>query len=205
MTSFIGNIVVRNGQGGREQIRAQAAAMIPDVLQEREAKLIELNEKHETDKHSYGFRCERFGDFLSLFISRGKEKYAGSLNLGVTQAISQNLGFEPDMKGEVTFRRGYGGRDYSQMVAEVVWDEYRPRALVHIEPPQLNDRSDHGYVMMSHSSDDYLHGLRVADCPRAAQDDKIKFEGPRATIFAPAGLGHNVYEKILQAIAAGER
>lgn len=57
----------------------------------------------KVDSNSYSFESNRWGDFLSVFIARGKQKYAGSLNLASVHEITLIPGHPPDMEGSVIY------------------------------------------------------------------------------------------------------
>lgn len=65
-----------------------------------EASKIEWNK----DSESYSFSAKRFGDFLTIYVSRGDQKYASALNIGHTREIKLVEGHGPDSNGTLRYR-----------------------------------------------------------------------------------------------------
>ncbi len=73
--------------------------------------------EHKRDCDGYKFKCERWGNFLNVSISRmanpGGEycvpkHWSGALNLDLIGAVTFVEGHAPDCEGEVTYRDGRG-------------------------------------------------------------------------------------------------
>jgi hypothetical protein len=113
---------------------AQLYEMARAVEGEQLAKSPQLHEDEMTafksDTDSYSFEAKRWGDFLSVFIARGKDKYSGSINLSSVKEIKLTQGHPPDLGGSVSYnvievpddpkstnsfayQCGAGNRDYS--------------------------------------------------------------------------------------------
>ena len=81
---------------------AQRAAI--DSLAKNRELLVASKEEWEKDSASYSFSAKRFGDFLTVYISRGGEKYASALNIGRAQEIRLVEGHVPDSNGELCYQ-----------------------------------------------------------------------------------------------------
>src|SRR4051794_27412369 len=86
----------------------KAEAMKPAIMAEQPVRLDKFLEEHITDGENYGFRCERWGDYLALFIKRGPvpdgkswgpttNRRCSSLNIGETREIKLSEGRAPDL------------------------------------------------------------------------------------------------------------
>lgn len=198
-----------------EELRAKAAAMIPEILAGREAKLAEFVRLHETDKRSFAFACKRHGQFLAVFVSRGPaqreyyqtfrdghpNKSAHAINLLGVQVISLGRGHEPDMLGRAAFHDPY----YSgEGIIRVDYEySYYPRY------PELafDAAAQQGAMFIGGGGRSALSNTHVAECPRGAQDDEVYFKGLGLRLKVPAGLGQSVFDAILleseQAVGTG--
>lgn len=197
----------------RMRLRTEAEGMKENLLAEQEERLLKFQTAHQADSQSYEFRCERWGDFLAVFIKRGStaerkswnsgrsNRVCSSLNIGISRKISLYAGHAPDMNGVAYFRAKNEQLDGSYVYKPVAIQpalSHSNRMLILDEPRQPGG----GLIYDGHLDD--LLGVSVQDCGRPAEDDRIRFEGPGATIFVPAGRGEEVYTAILSAIRAGE-
>lgn len=55
------------------------------------------------DSNSYSFEAKRWGDFLTIYVSRQGQKYAGSVNIGQTHEIILTEGHAPDLGGTLVY------------------------------------------------------------------------------------------------------
>lgn len=212
------------------EIEALAVTAETEALTKADALLAEAIAEHERDCGGYKFECRRWGDFLSLFIERQvidwgfeprpylAKTYATSVNIRETRELKLIEGNGPDSNGNLEYHvalrgddgssgwgTGYGRAPAPNGYHYYVWPDYpttKPtRRLFALDPrPEPNDR--YGMVM---DMNDYQPKHRTPNYPRAASDDQIRFEGIGATLFAPAGHGRAVYEKILREIGDYEK
>lgn len=191
-----------------EAVRQKIGDLIPDVIAERDGVMSELQREHLADIASFSFRCERHGDFLAVFMTRGVAKAAEwapltkvvkALNLSGVRGITPAFGRQPDMQGTVNFSTIPINYSSDCPVLEVNYS-YQGRSYPRyamVEEGASKTEIHHGSPMFFGGYADPAAGLHVNDCPRGAEDDRIHFSGIDVTIYAPAGLGHSVFDQIL--------
>lgn len=147
------------------------------------------------DCASYKFRCERYGDFLSVLMERRGKKFVCGINLADAAAIVPING-EPARSGRVEFKIWKSDGDVHL---------YRPDAdygarveMVHI--PTFG--KEENLLHQDFSTDDDTIG--IDDCPIAAADDQVRLSSG-VIIFAPHGCGRKIYQQILDTIRAEPR
>ena len=94
-----------------EELAKQAE---PDVLSKRQTALEEARARHAEDLAGFAFKCIRYGNFLTLFISRGnpppkqyyvsEKNFSIALNLDCINSITLEEGHGPDENGVVVYR-----------------------------------------------------------------------------------------------------
>lgn len=197
-----------------EKFRESAAALIPQIIAERESKLAEFKQLHEVDKASFDFRCELHGGFLAVFMTRGPKpsdglrylrnlhggyktsnKTVSAINLCASRVLTLAFGSPPALDGIVTFT----GNTDDGAVREVYQVEKCYRMIALDESAQ-ELRSG---MFLSTGYSDPLNGMHVKDCPRPAQDDSVYFVGSGIRLLAPAGRGQSMYDAILAALETG--
>lgn len=195
-----------------------------ELLAEAPHILAEMVARHERDVAAYSFECRRFGDFLTVFLERGRikdwgsewqvEKFSTGINIGRTKTIRLENGNAPDEKGRVMYRahlraKGGGGTSYC-WPGPPMPDENYERA---VNPDwrfcrrwarngdfvTIVDREDKGHSQYWEES---LARHVTENFPRDASDDHVHFYGADISINAPAGLGGSVLEKVMAAIVA---
>lgn len=199
------------------EIDALAGKAEAEALAEKDALLANATARHDRDVAGYKFDCRRWGDFLSLFVERlelGWETeeyrprtYATSVNIRETKELRLDEGHAPDVAGILKYyiclKRDDGngsicGGGWERQPAPegchyYVWPDYPTppaRSMFRLDAPDepyMNWEDDHP----RYSTPNFV---------RFAADDVIRFEGVGASLFAPAGCGKAVYEKILREI-----
>lgn len=196
-----------------EKIRAAVSDAIPQVQAENAEKLAEYKRLHESDVKSYHFRCERYGEFLALYIRRGPDdnKTVHAINIAQT-TVKLVEGHLPDLGGEVGFRtRGRTSLSDSSASISIVaiwpgieFEHSYPRRRV----IETMAKPDEDWVCFG--DDDYiLADLRVPECAQPALDDEIHIEllpqpGTGIILTTPAGCGKDVFDTIMAAVGQGE-
>lgn len=194
-----------------DRLSIEAETMKPEVMLQQPARLAKFQEEHDADVQGYEFRCERWGDYLALFIQRGSEtesKYwvpekrriCAALNIGETREIKLIDGRLPDLEGHACF--GY----FEQRDNTTGKDEYCPEPLllkneIRWMKLSLDNRTKEEGMHLASERDSLP--VRLEGVARPAEDDLIRFEGIGATLHMPCGLGKEVYQKILDAIKNG--
>ncbi len=207
-----------------EQLYLQARALEGDLLRESHARLDMLAKRHRLDVAEYRFRCERYGDFLAIFVERNGKKLCTALNLAQTKEFQLIEGHEPDMKGTVTYTvcrsNGGGGYSYSSndsvnynsddLEAPPVGCLYKVFAtLPHIRCTNDDGTPNFPMIISGEGARDHrgagvhLHynpyrRVETNDVSRDALDDCIIFRGIETTLFVPATLGAGVRDEILR-------
>jgi hypothetical protein len=212
-----------------KQVYELARKAEADILPKMRPLYLDMLAAHKLDTDSYTLRAERWGDFLALFIARGKEKYIGAVNLGKTQEIKLVLGHAPDTEGRVSYYVNYerddnkdsccsmlvSGQGYSRepppkgyhytVLAQLDSVRSYYPMLYAIPPAQPCNNTGgslgcNGMVIGSYSNGTY-GGLQTPGAPRNAEDDRIEFVGIATTLYVPAGRGEEVHQAILAEIA----
>lgn len=170
-------------------LEAKACAMVPDIMSKRDEKMAEMRCLHEKDCTNYIFDCKRHGDFLLVTMTRGI-KFATAINLGGSKTITIEQGRKPDLSGTVHFIIAYSDSGGSYVPAPLYpHSGYTGTVLVGPIP-------DHGmYGKIMHGSQTIRPNIPNYATP--ARDDRIYFSGIDVSIFAPAGLGQSVFDKIM--------
>jgi hypothetical protein len=205
------------------RLEALAVEAEPAALRRAPEILKAAQDDHAADVASYAFDCRRHGDFLSVFIDRlGREgevsKESTTLNLGQTRDIRLREGHGPDNAGTLAYRFSLereepepgllwcssGAGDYHRVKAppagyhyEVTPEYPGPRYWRHLI--QFDSNKD-GPRNDFYDPRDSLVRHRTPNYPRWAADDLIEFSGIGATIYAPAGQGQIVLDRILKVI-----
>lgn len=104
----------------RKIAEAEARAMAVELLAKQPERFAEFQADHDKDKRLYEFRCERYGDFLAVFVARSEpladsvdgrgewwsppsHKICATLNLGTSRKIELREGRAPDCQATVEF------------------------------------------------------------------------------------------------------
>ena len=192
-----------------EEASPEAEALQPELL----SRFIKA---HQADVAGFRFDCRKFGDFLTLYIDRGGERYATAINLGQCRELRLDEGRCPDMDGAAEFgysmvKDGAGevvgctGMGHYRLSPGWNWNvAYREpwlptkRDMFRLDPEPQHQSGNMGYGFYN----DSYHIKRSFASARPAADDVIRFEGVGASLFAPAGLGAGVYQRILDEMAS---
>lgn len=201
------------------EVEALVAAAEVEALAKSSVILAEAVTEHGCDCSGYKFECRRWGDFLSLFIERLvisksssrlylPKTYATAVNIRETRELKLVEGHGPDCNGSLTYHVSFTTTDggYYLSVGGIPTAPKEYKCDVRPAYPRTNpyrplfalDTIEHaggGYDYDGHRAP---HATR--NYPRVARDDRIRFEGIGATLFAPAGLGASIYEKVLREI-----
>ena len=195
-----------------ETIRREGEEAVIRLSAEQPARLAEFQQWLARDKSLYRFRCERHGDFLAVFITRGPEpepEYRRWLATNKTVAavkigrggIRLTEGDDParDQSSALRFEFTDGKR---QIVLYV--RPYESRGMMLTGP---SDGRNNAYISSSdcrYAGQEHLAGLIVNEVARPASDDKIYFTDADMTLWIPHGLGGEVYAQIMAACAKTE-
>lgn len=186
-----------------EQMKAAAALVIPQVRAEQAGEIAEFLRGHAEDCAAYEFKCERFGDFLSVFIRRGKKtKYrvdhiVVAINIGASPAIKFVEGRGADLLGTTTLKAEWCGHSDKHLIGKIIaepserlWgDGYQQMFVL----PRKPDNA--GYYSSYEST------IETVDATaRPPQDDLIVVEPDVGTIHVPFGRGQAIYNQILNAL-----
>ncbi len=207
-------------------LRQKAEAAIPTVRAAQPERFAEFQSDYEKRVAAFSFRCERFGDFLSVFAERlGAPKTVLAINLA-DAPIQLREGRKPDMDGtgyfemEKVFFSGGNAPEF-----RLSFPGFGMIGALNVANHAESEESL-GYIQ------EFRQGLSasVDHIARESVDDRIifgagggsafNFNGggsistsdfdrlknatlPGATIYVPAGLGAKVYSDILAAIKAG--
>lgn len=200
-----------SGDGGRmservaEELRQQAAAMIPTLTAQFPDKLAEYRRAHDADVAGYNFECKRHGDFLAVFMQRGplpdkrerwvtERKIAQTINLGQTKTIGIAPGAIPDMTGRLKFCVSGADAAADWMVPSQNFP------MIQVQLPVVDPNTYFGSMVTSNREP--FGDMHLPDAPHTARDDTLNFHGIGVSIFAPAGMGQQIYDTILRELGA---
>lgn len=180
----------------------------------------------EHDRATYKFKCERYGDFLAVFVTRGVKKhdyweqtsipnkFVGSINIGTTKQILLNPGLDVTLDGI-----NYPSIDWRTLENESYYDSAaqgkRVYASICVCYTPRPEHWNNEYLLGSHliltlppKENNVTYGGdsggsvtvgKIEKCARPARDDTISFER-NGTLHIPFGLGEQVYAQILKEI-----
>lgn len=175
------------------------------AMANKDQKLDDLRTKHVADCASFHFRCERHGDFLRIYVTRGSEKIDRCINLMRSLTIHVIDGAMPDLSGQLSLTRSgrlvFPGDDYprTKIIETAPEPEYpllQPGACTSTVVMSSFVVAGGGFHHVHYHDPDPQVGY-VAACPTAARDDIVHFEGARTQLFVPAELGQQVMATIL--------
>jgi hypothetical protein len=203
-------------------LEAKAKAAEPAAMSERDKRLEDCKNEWKRDNESFVFECRRWGDFLTLMVKRlsleswrdggaSLASYVSAINIRETREIRLDLGSPADDAGELGYTvfmesddgkgSGWGTgcgharapKGYHYVVRpNFPYSPHRP--MVTLDAPER----DHGNYIMSDQNRLVHHKTRPY--PRYAVDDRIRFNGPGATLFCPHGRGQEIQKVILTEI-----
>jgi hypothetical protein len=206
----------QKSEDGMIKLRQQAADLIPSVIAKQDQRLQKFAEQHEDDVSTYKFECRRHGDWLAVFITRGKpvvgrdfwdhrsHKCSHVINLAPCRTISVISGHAADRDGKTGFTVCHTN-DGSLKVTEyndsreVPYPRYN---MIHVLIPK-DDKHSGMHMWSGDSSRAHFNGIHVPDCARAAEDDRIEFSGTGVTLFTPYGLGEHIRDVIVAELGRG--
>lgn len=190
----------------KSEITRLAKTQAPQILAEQPSILHAYTAKHATDVSAYEFRCERWGDFLALFMGRIQNEWGQrngehfmedrmireivSVNLAICRDISLRHGRESDLLGTVSFTRKAEGK----IIILPLDAEETGTWRLQMKNENFGMTGYSGPVIAFHSHE---------GAARQAVDDRIIFTGLDGTLFVPVGRGQEVYNAILAAIGRG--
>jgi hypothetical protein len=201
----------------KPQLTAQANIHKQIILAKQPEKLKKFQEILEDDIKGFEFRCERWGDYLTLFVKRGPKieykdpygrynfgsnKIVSSINLSESKLINLTLGAAPSLSGKLAFVAGQK-RDKTWILYDNQEPEYyyNYKIIEHIEdinPPNAYYGYQHSYNSGGKFVDVDIDTLAVP-----AMDDLIIFNGAKYCLHVPFGRGWTIYQQILEAIKQG--
>lgn len=193
-------------------LESLAKAAEPEVLAARDGVRAAFAAEQARQVAGYKFDCKRFGDFLSLFMERhgnpdrpsyiselytsvGPErKFSTTLNIAQTREIVLKEGHGADDGGIVEYCEIYGNGAL-EVYPDLPSAPY-DRAFFCLDSPPSRPIG----AQMQMTVSQYRIQFITSPYPRAALDDKIRFNGISAEIYAPFGLGASVLGRILREI-----
>lgn len=197
--------------------KARAEALVPEVIAEQPARFTKFEAAHAADVAGYSFRCERYGDFLAVFMQRGPEpewsygrrrtnKQVSVINLMGASIITLNPGRPADLRGDAYFSWHY---DYDSQTGKTLGIKVGaqqphydyPRYQI-VTAPVAAQTNGNGYAQdIWNGYDGRIFGVNVESIARPAEDDRISFQAAGVTLHMPFGCGEAVYASILKALA----
>ncbi len=209
-----------------ELLEGLARDAIPAEFRKQDAIHAQHKTDHENDGAAYVFDCKKHGDFLTLFVTREVlvrtweqsgfkttqvvKKHSTSINLRECNQIYLSDGYAPDREGVGRFL--YAVMDDKGEPARTGPNEGNAPApdghkyVVHamaserVERPLSSfggGKCEHDrYAYCSSGWHPYVIKTEITNAARAAKDDEITFSG-LGTVYAPAGMGKAVHERIL--------
>jgi hypothetical protein len=190
----------------KDSLVALAESFIPGITAQQPGILAEYQNEAEKMLKLWGFRCERYGDFLALFVDDGGGSRTCAVNLNTVDQIQLKLGRLPDIEGcgfikvENITRYPTEGSVTCRIIQEDGWREGNTTVLV--------DRVDLAsylaprlYSLGSASTVCYRNLVRLTGLARPLQRDCIIFSAENK-VYTPPGHGSIVYNAILKEIGS---
>lgn len=191
----------------KDKMKLEAELMKPKVMAEQHERLCKFIADDKLDYDSYDFRCERYGDFLAVFIKRGENKprnawYSGNKTVSAISLMNNKTvtlieGRAPDTSAIARFLRSNDSAG-KYIVSFEYFPEMPYRSMLKVDSTGQNQ------IYNTWGYDNFL-GVTLEGCAAPSLDDSIRFEGSGVTLFIPFGKGKSVYDKILKAIKVGEK
>jgi len=209
-----------------EQIASEA---VPEANAKQDEWLSQYVARHEEDVYGWAFDCKKHGDFLSVFITRASNaeakqfwthnpvRFSTTINLAACRQIILKCGHAPARGGSIKFSYRLAHGDKGSMTIGGTghgcykapegskWVVLPPEMVSHYSRPLMyfaEPPSDKYGNCINMSDSEYKIKTKVENAARPAADDRIEFEGLRATLFIPATLGQQVHERILKELSA---
>lgn len=203
---------MRRAEDKYAHIEKLASDRQAELLAKKDEEFALMVKLHNEDVAGYKFKCERWGNFLSLSIARlanpiphddyDKERfwpqhYSGALNLDLIRRIEFREGRPPDTArtiyysfykdphGEIIL---YGSDSPANKGGPII------RAISPDHPAGAN--FSRGLLI---GEKPYAIKIKTPDMPRPALDDEIRLIGIDTMLHAPAGMGAEIYKQLLLA------
>lgn len=191
----------------------EAKAAEREALEKAPELAAKAKEEHERQTKGFVFECHRFGQFLTISVRRNgnseksiygikaDKEFSTAINLQRVTNIRFIDGHAPDFAGVLKYRK-FNSYNHDLKKHEIRISPQYPyvpqtRELVVSYAPKKHGDDNGMYTSCVDRDMDIFYS--TPNYPRAAKDDEIIFDGAYFTLFAPAGLGRGVYEKILKA------
>lgn len=188
----------------RKLLESMAQEHLEEVLIYAEKHRLILQENLEKDRNSFSFKCNRFGDFLVIYVTFQKEHIAMSINLSKVSSINYIKGRPPGRKGVVNFgwriEPNNSGTYYSTLTFPTVLasgDEFKVYPCYPFEPNHtlfVEEYMRHSVSGMYGVREDKI-SFSVPNFPSPYESDKIYFDG-FDILYVPYGIGKKVFETI---------
>lgn len=211
-----------NGLTWDEYVEGLAREQELTVLEQSLKKYDEYVEDWHIDINSYEFSCKRYGDFLTVFITRDGKKFVTSINLMESNTVTPIHGLPPSKNGmiafSVSFKRKledeYGGWCSSDGLRGPL--KQPPEGYVkqppegyeyRVRPFDFARKHDKPFTMETKNYDSFGGNSQrwtkffVNGTAQQVIDDRIQFSG--ITLMVPHSLGDSVFEKIMKEIGKG--
>lgn len=190
-----------------KRLKAEALEQLPGALVAQEVNLANFIKDWEAEKAAWSFRCERFGDFLSVCIThleytiwlnpeRTAQKTALMVNMMKSSKVTLKEGAAPGREGVGYFTVCNGG--YNQKGEGLkVGPSLDGKPLSY---GWQNGQGGYEYEATNRS----LRPIKIPTFATRAVNDMITFEqDPKVQIPVPATLGQSVMNAILLACREG--
>lgn len=156
----------------------------------------EFEKRHQRDLDRYKFRCERYGDFLSVFIERNGLKMASALSLIGVGAITPQPG-TPVASGALRFSHYKDNGKITLYECDTVSVFGQ---MLHVPTPSAQTAGQIYYGGAFGGP----QPITVPDCAIPARDDMVHLTGTGVIIYAPYSKGTEVFDQILKAMREAE-
>lgn len=176
-----------------------------EILAEVPAKLAEYKKDYDEQVAGFKFKCQRWGQFLNVYVAFGESEYETSLNMGNVKRIDLIDGHEVDASGEVYYyvseclNSEKGNRDLSFINKRFANRYYQ---ITGLGLPQFETKE----CSIKSSYDPWGCGIsngvlpnKTSGAARYFKNDKISFNGIDYDLEVPFGLGRDIRDKIIKA------
>lgn len=174
------------------------------ILAEVPAKLAEYKKDYDEQVAGFKFKCQRWGQFLNVYVAFGKNEYETSINMGNVERIDLIDGHGVDALGKIFYyvieanSDEKGNRDLSFINARCPNRHVYGLGMTQFDTKECIIKSSYdsyGFVMSEYE----LLKKRTLGIHRSSKNDRISFNGIDYNLEVPFGLGRDIRDKIIKA------
>lgn len=175
-----------------------------EILAAVPEKIASYKKYYDEQASGFKFKCQRWGQFLNIYVTFGDSEFETSLNFGNLKRIDIIDGHLPDNLGEIYYYidaakdEEKGNRDISFI------NKYIPNLYKHLICSSASVTAEcvvkcSEMPFFGWGQGQYFLPKKTIGAARSFKNDVIDFKGIDFNLEVPFGLGRSVYEKIMKA------